>query len=248
MGNRPPVSIFEHKKSPENEKRLGTDKRSMKEFVASYNRSDSGMALKVTSQDINTYIPPTETRKAKNHFHDRVKVDEAALSSIKDYFLTEQEYKKLRDFTKSLLIERFGGYYTLMKLKAAKPNTEWIDQMEAEQAENARDLFELYQLLDYDGLERVRLKAKQNTLPPEIDRFFAEVVDRGLNRNENLASTAMNKVGPGRSASKKRLNNWIGSELVGDDGYDIKTIENIKLDAMLREYVEEIDRFEFRKF
>lgn len=71
-------------------------------------------------------------------------------------------------------------------------------------------------------------------LPPEIERFFAEVIDRGLNRNENLTEQVNINPGTSKSFSKKRINNWIGSELVGDDGYTIKTIENIKSDAMLR--------------
>lgn len=144
VGKSKPLSIFERPTPSESGKNLESSNKGMKDFMASYNTSKSNLPQKITSLGINSYIPPTEVKKTFNHFHDRVKIDDAALSSIKDYFLTDSEYKKLQDFTKSLLVERFGGYYTLMKLKKAKPSSEWIDQMEEEFAENARDLYELY--------------------------------------------------------------------------------------------------------
>lgn len=245
--------------SAKNHKPRKMDKRSRSLNIekVKYNRDKSGLVKKVLKHNVNAYIPDTKVEKAKNHFHDRVEVDAGTLTTIHDYFLNNKQYKKLQNFTKALLVERFGGYYTLMKLKEAKPKVKWVAKLEKELAEDAQHLSELYGYLNEDQYKKLRLKARQNRLPPEIDMFFEEVVDRGLNKNKTVykrktsvepKSFHSSTGSKGNLIPKSRVNDWAGAELVGDDGLDNRAISKIKGDAMLREYVEEIDAAEFEKF
>jgi hypothetical protein len=45
--------------------------------------------------DVESFIPATKAEKVKNHFHEKVEVDDGTLTTIQDYFLSNKKYKKL---------------------------------------------------------------------------------------------------------------------------------------------------------
>ena len=126
-----------------------------------YSRCSTGLVHKVLSNDVDSYIPRNKIEKAKNHFHERVTKDEKVSNTINDHFLSEKEYLKIQNFTKALLVERFGAYYTLLKLEQEKPQLEWVKELEDELAEDTQHISQLYGFLHTDQLEILRKKAEK---------------------------------------------------------------------------------------